>query len=88
MRTADGAWGAFTILDAGGDAMRWARRVFHNNEVDYDAIVAMAEAAPPGSDRLLFLPYLNGERFGGDAKAPGSSLGLLAGITQVIFIAR
>jgi xylulokinase len=29
MRTADGAWGAFTILDAGGDAMHWARRVFH-----------------------------------------------------------
>jgi xylulokinase len=79
MRTADGAWGAFTILDAGGDAMRWARRVFHNNEVDYNAIAAMAEAAPPGSDRLLFLPYLNGERFGGDAKARGEFFGLASG---------
>ena len=46
MRTADGAWAAFTILDAGGDAMRWARRAFHNNEIDYDAVVGMAEAAP------------------------------------------
>ena len=27
-----GGWGAFTILDAGGDAMRWARRAFHDNQ--------------------------------------------------------
>jgi xylulokinase len=47
MRTADGAWGAFTILDSGGDAMRWARRAFHNNQIPYDAIVAMAGTAPP-----------------------------------------
>lgn len=78
MRTADSAWGAFTILDAGGDAMRWARRAFHNNEVDYDAIVAMAETAPAGCDRLLFLPYLNGERFGA-AKARGEFFGLTSG---------
>jgi xylulokinase len=79
MRTADGAWGAFTILDAGGDAMRWARRAFHDNAVDYDAIVTMAEAAPAGCDRLLFLPYLNGERFGGAAKARGEFFGLASG---------
>jgi xylulokinase len=78
MRTADGAWGAFTILDAGGDAMRWARRAFHNNEIDYDAIVSMAGAAPPGCDRLLFLPYLSGERFGA-AKARGEFFGLASG---------
>jgi sugar (pentulose or hexulose) kinase len=57
MRTADGAWAAFTIPHA----MRWARRTLHRNE----AIVAMATAAPRGADRLLFLPYLNGERLGG-----------------------
>ncbi|HTZ68518.1 MAG TPA: FGGY family carbohydrate kinase [Roseiarcus sp.] len=79
MRTADGAWAAFTILDAGGDAMRWARRAFHNNEIGYDAVVAMAEAAPPGSDRLLFLPYLNGERLGGAANARGEFFGLASG---------
>ena len=79
MRTADGAWAAFTILDAGGDAMRWARRAFHNNEIDYDAIVSMAQAAPPGSDRLLFLPYLNGERLGGAVNARGEFFGLASG---------
>jgi xylulokinase len=79
MRTADGAWGAFTIIDAGGDSMRWARRAFHNDAVDYDTIVAMAQSAPPGCDRLLFLPYLNGERFGGGAKARGEFFGLASG---------
>jgi xylulokinase len=76
MRTADGAWAAFTILDAGGDAMRWARRALHRNETSYDAIAAMAAAAPPGADRLLFLPYLNGERLGGAANARGEFFGL------------
>ncbi len=79
MRTADGAWAAFTILDAGGDAMRWARRALHRTDASYDAIVAMAEAAPPGADRLLFLPYLNGERLGGDANARGEFFGLTSG---------
>jgi sugar (pentulose or hexulose) kinase len=37
------------------------------------------KAAPPGSDRLLFLPYLNGERFGGDAKPRGEFFGLASG---------
>ncbi len=75
MRTADAAWAAFTILDAGGDAMRWARRVLHRNEASYDEIVALAAAAPPGAARLLFLPYLNGERLGA-ANARGQFFGL------------
>ncbi len=76
MRTADAAWAAFTILDAGGDAMRWARRVLHRNEATYDEIVALAASAPPGSDRLLFLPYLNGERLGGATNARAQLFGL------------
>ncbi len=79
MRTADGAWAAFTILDAGGDAMRWARRVLHRNEASYDDVVALAATAPPGADRLLFLPYLNGERLGGAANARAQLFGLTSG---------
>ena len=59
-----GAWGAFVLLDSGGDAMRWARRAFHGNAVGYDEVVQQAAAAPAGSDGLFFLPYLVGERFG------------------------
>ena len=76
MRTADSAWAAFTILDAGGDSMRWARRVLHRNAASYDDIVTLAEAVPPGADGLLFLPFLNGERLGGAANARAGFIGL------------
>lgn len=69
-------WNAFTILDAGGDAMRWARRAFHENQYSYEQIVHLAESAPAGSDQLLFLPYLNGERLGAHQNARAQFFGL------------
>lgn len=60
----DVAWGSFVLLESGGDAMRWGRRALHDNTVGYDDIVARAADAPAGSDGLLFLPYLVGERLG------------------------
>ena len=77
---ADGqSWNAFTILDAGGDAMRWARRAFHENEYTYDRIVELAAAAPAGADNLLFLPYLSGDRFGAHQNARAQFFGLTSG---------
>lgn len=75
----DQGWSAFTILDAGGDAMRWARRAFHDNELSYDALVKLASAVAPGSDGLLFLPYLNGERLGPRTNARAQFFGLTYG---------
>ena len=72
-------WNAFTILDAGGDAMRWARRAFHQNEYSYDQIVQLAQSAPAGSDNLLFVPYLNGERLGPHQNARAQFFGLTSG---------
>ncbi len=72
-------WSAFTILDAGGDAMRWARRAFHEKEYDYDHIVALAGSAPAGAGMLLFLPYLNGERLGSRTNARAQFIGLTSG---------
>jgi xylulokinase len=72
----DKGWSAFTILDAGGDAVRWARRAFHDNQVGYDQLVRLAESAPPGSDGLIFLPYLNGERLGSRTNARAQFFGL------------
>ncbi len=72
-------WNAFTILDAGGDAMRWARRAFHQNEYSYEKIVQLAESGPAGSDGLLFLPYLNGERLGRHQNARAQFFGLTSG---------
>jgi xylulokinase len=75
----DQGWSAFTILDAGGDAMRWARRAFHDNTLSYDALVKLAEGIAPGSDGLLFLPYLNGERLGPRTNARAQFFGLTYG---------
>jgi len=69
-------WAAFTILDAGGDAMRWARRAFHEKALGYEQIVHLAESAPAGSDKLLFLPYLNGERLGEKTNSRAQFFGL------------
>ena len=71
-----GGWAAFTILDAGGDAMRWARRAFHEKTLGYDQIVRLAESAPAGSDKLFFLPYLNGERLGEKTNSRAQFFGL------------
>ena len=73
---AGGAWGAFTILDAGGDAMRWARRAFHDNQYSYERIVELAGEVPAGADRLVFLPYLNGERLAKQGNSRAQFVGL------------
>jgi xylulokinase len=71
-----GGWAAFTLLDAAGDAMRWARRAFHESALSYGQIVQLAERAPAGSDKLLFLPYLNGERIAKKANSRAQFFGL------------
>jgi xylulokinase len=77
--TAEGNWGAFVLLDSGGDAMRWARRAFHDNEISYETIVARAADAPAGADGLFFLPYLAGERLGEHRNSRAQFFGLSAG---------
>jgi xylulokinase len=76
-----GGWGAFTILDAGGDAMRWARRAFHENQYSYERIVELAGAVHAGADRLIFLPYLNGERLARQTNSRAQFVGLTSGHT-------
>ena len=76
--TPNGLWGAFVIVDSGGDAMRWARRAFHENALDFDAIVAKAAEAPAGSDGLFFLPFLSGERLGDHPNSRAQLFGLTA----------
>ncbi len=73
---ANGGWVPFTIMDAGGDSMRWARRLLNDPETDFDRINAMAEDTPPGGEGLVFLPYLTGERLGGAANARAQFFGI------------
>ena len=77
VRAITGGWAAFTILDASGDAMRWVRRSFHPEEPhSYDQMIALAEGVPAGSNNLLFLPYLNGERLASQPNSRAQFFGL------------
>ena len=77
-----GGWAAFTILDASGDAMRWARRIFHQQQpYSYEEMMLLAEGVPAGADSLLFLPYLNGERLADQPNSRAQFFGLTSGHT-------
>ena len=77
VRAITGGWAVFTILDASGDAMRWARRTFCRQEPhSYEEMMSLAEAVPAGADNLLFLPYLNGERLADQPNSRAQFFGL------------
>lgn len=76
--SADGTWGSMTLLDAGGDAVRWARRAFHENRRSYEEVAKDAEHADAGAKGLFFLPYLSGERFGEHRNSRAQFFGLTA----------
>jgi xylulokinase len=77
--TPDGNWGAFVLLESGGDAMRWARRALHRNRLSYDEFVQSAAEAPAGANGLFFMPYLVGERLGAHRNSRAQFFGLSAG---------
>ena len=77
--TIEGGWGAFVLLETGGDAVRWARRALHERRLDYAGIMDEAAGAPAGCDGLFFMPYLTGERLGAHRNARAQFFGLGAG---------
>jgi xylulokinase len=87
-----GKWHVMGVTQGAGLSMRWFREQLgapeawyaHNIGADaYDVIVKEAEKIPPGSEGLLFLPYLMGERTPIlDAKARGMWFGLTASHTR------
>jgi xylulokinase len=78
MVSAQGLWGRFMLLDSGGDAVRWARRAFHENTLSYEAVARKAADAPVGSEGLFFLPYLTGERLGEHSNSRAQFFGIAA----------
>lgn len=70
----------------GGNTFRWLREVLGQSEMKetfsqgkdaYNLLTQMASEVKPGSNGLLFLPYLNGERAPHwDANARGAYIGL------------
>lgn len=76
--TTEGNWGAFVLLEAGGDSARWARRAFHDDALGYGDILQAAEGAAAGSQSLFFLPFLVGERLGAHRNSRAQFFGLTA----------
>ena len=74
--TVDGKWGAFAVVDAAGDAIRWARSMVSDETTSFETLSGMAQDIPPGADGLIFLPYLTGERLGHGAASRAAFLGL------------
>jgi gluconokinase len=65
----------------GGIALQWLKEVIGNDEKDfYETVMKKAGRVRPGSEKLLFMPYLNGERAPfWDATAKGGFIGLTMG---------
>jgi xylulokinase len=70
-----GLYHVMGVTLAAGGSFRWWRDV--NGSLDYEALAALAVEAPPGSEGLVFLPYLSGERTPyRDPMARGAFVGL------------
>lgn len=73
-----GRWHLMGVMLAAAGSLQW----YHDTlapEVSFDALLEEAEAAPVGSEGLLFLPYLSGERTPHpDPLARGAWVGLTA----------
>jgi xylulokinase len=91
-----GKWHVMGVTQGAGLSLRWFREHFAASEawyarltgVDaYELIIREAEKIPPGSDGLLWLPYLMGERTPHlDAQARGMWFGLTAAHTRAHLI--
>jgi xylulokinase len=71
-----GAYHLMGVTLSAGGSLSWWRETLRG---DYDEMVEAASDVPPGSEGLLFLPYLSGERTPHlDPKARGAFFGLTA----------
>ncbi len=81
-----GAWHAMGVMLSAGGAFRWLRDAMAGEEKaaaaasgrdPYELLTEQAARVPPGSEGLLFLPYLTGERCPyPDPNARGAFVGL------------
>ncbi len=65
----------------GGNVLKWLKDLFTSDQYapTFEDLTNLATQSPAGSNRLLFLPYLNGERAPfWDSSAKGSFIGLQA----------
>jgi xylulokinase len=70
-----GTWHAMGVMLSAAGSLQWLRNAL--GRPPYDELLAEAEAWPPGTEGLLFQPYLQGERTPhADPDARGAFVGL------------
>jgi xylulokinase len=84
---APGRWHVMGVTQAAGLSLRWFRDQFGSGKDDgrdaYERLTEEASRVPPGSDGLLWAPYLMGERTPHlDPDARGALIGLTASHTR------
>ena len=73
-----GAYHLMGVTLSAGGSLRWWRQLL-GEEHSYEGLIELAATAPAGSEGLLFLPYLTGERTPhSDPLARGAFFGLTA----------
>ena len=83
---APGRWHVMGVTQAAGLSLRWFRDTFAA-AATYDQLSAEAAAIPPGSDGLLWAPYLFGERTPHlDPNARAAFIGITASHTRAHFV--
>jgi xylulokinase len=73
----EGCWNVSGMISTSGKALEWFRGAVGRPGGSWESLFAEIEAVPAGADRLLFLPYLAGERAPlWDPRARGAFIGL------------
>ena len=57
-----GAWHFMGSVNSCGASLKWWRNNFYPQDLEYEEINKDAISSSPGANRLIYLPYLNGEQ--------------------------
>ncbi|MCR4891790.1 MAG: xylulokinase [Lachnospiraceae bacterium] len=57
-----GAWHFMGSVNSCGASLKWWRNNYYPNDTEYEQINEDVKASKPGANRLIYLPYLNGEQ--------------------------
>jgi xylulokinase len=74
---AEGCWNISGMISTSGKALEWFKNASGAKAASYEQLLGSVADAAPGADRLIFLPYLAGERAPlWDPRARGAFIGL------------